>query len=31
LTAPTTQWFSRGLDFSPGVSNTNPRYIKRVK
>ena len=31
LAAPATQWFSRGLDFLPGVAVVNARYIKRVK
>lgn len=31
LAAPATQWFSRSLDFAPGVANVNVIYIKRVK
>ena len=31
LAAPSTQWFSRGLDFAPGVSGVDVRYIRRVK
>lgn len=31
LAAPATQWFSRGLDFAPGVASLNVIYVKRVK
>lgn len=30
MTAPNTQWFSRSLDFLPGVSNFQPQFVKRV-
>lgn len=30
MAAPNTQWFSRNVDFLPGVSNFQPQFVRRL-